>query len=104
MSSLYEVPNGYKVEFTHRQWSKLICFEWNGHEITPRGYTHCILKSPAGIILSESIAWCRNIDQFNKSIGREISTGRAVKAYLKGDGLKLDQKLMTRLQIASENN
>jgi hypothetical protein len=86
------MPEGFKAEFVHEQFTKPIKILWNGRNITPRGYTRCFLKSREGVIVSEAIAWCRDIDQFNKQIGRDISIGRAVKRFHIGEPMQFLDK------------
>lgn len=80
----FEMPKDFVAEFKHRQFdSPMTVLLTNGHEITPRGFTYCILKTKSGVVLREGLAWCRDSDQFNKAIGRQISLGRALKSWYK---------------------
>lgn len=80
----FKKPEDFVAEFEHQQFEKPITVLLpNGHEITPRGFTYCVLKTKGGIVLREGLAWCRDNDQFNKSIGRQISLGRALKSWHK---------------------
>jgi hypothetical protein len=82
----FEMPYYMHAEFEHRQFEQQVVIRLaNGREITPRGFTHCILKTESGMVLAEALAWCRDTDQFNKSIGRQISQGRALKAWMTGE-------------------
>lgn len=72
-----ELPEGHKVEFEH---NRSISFVRGGMRFEPRGgATIARILDDNGKLVAEGTAVCSPKDNYNKSIGRQISLGRALK-------------------------
>jgi hypothetical protein len=78
------IPEGLHVRFFHDR--KPYTYFWkkpNGAIVTKvaKGRTYCYLENEDNESVVTGVAYCSDEDHYNKSVGRAISMGRALKAY-----------------------
>lgn len=81
--SRFVLPEGFTVEFKHeRRYAYNPAGKMDGYRtlLAKGGRTEAIVLDTHGDPIVMGIATCSDEDAFNKSIGRQIALGRALKA------------------------
>lgn len=80
-----EIPEGLHARYEHCRNYQLGSLDVTGVETMPLnsrgGTTCCYLEDEDNKVVARGYAQCSPSDQYNKSIGRAISLGRALKEY-----------------------
>lgn len=78
-----ELPEGLHFRYEHcRNFSKPNGYGFDPTIISPLGgVTLAYLENDKNEILETGAAYCSETEQYVKKIGRDISSGRALKAY-----------------------
>lgn len=76
------IPEGLHARFEHCRNYQAGPFNGMAIPLDPRGgTTSCYIEDEDNNVVAHGYAKCARAEQYNKKIGRDISLGRALKAY-----------------------